>query len=134
MDIVEKAEAHVFHLFKDKLSPDYIYHNFNHTLRVVHNAALIAKEEGISDDEAQMVILAAWFHDLGYIDGDKGHEKRSAGMAEKFLEKRGYPEDKIKTVVRLIEVTEMQAIGHHRVCPDGNNSHPKKTRKLATHR
>jgi len=108
MDIVEKAEAHVFHSFKDKLSPDYIYHNFNHTLRVVHNAALISKEEGISDDAAQMVTLAAWFHDLGYIDGDKNHEKRSAAMAEKFLEKRGYPELKIKTVVRLIEVTEMQ--------------------------
>jgi predicted metal-dependent HD superfamily phosphohydrolase len=108
MDIVEKAEGHVFHLFKDKLSPDYIYHNFNHTLRVVHNAALIAKEEGISDDDTRNIVLAAWFHDLGYIDGDDNHEKRSAKMARKFLEERGYPHEKIDTVVRLIEVTEMR--------------------------
>jgi predicted metal-dependent HD superfamily phosphohydrolase len=108
MDVVEKAEAHVFHLFKDKLSPDYIYHNFNHTLRVVNNTIVIAKEEGISDDDTQIAILAAWFHDLGYIEGDKHHEKRSAEMAQKFLEKRGYPQEKIAKVVRLIEVTEMQ--------------------------
>lgn len=108
MDIVEKAEAYVFHTFKDKLSPDYIYHNFNHTLRVVHNTALIAKEEGIGEDDAQMLVLAAWFHDLGYIDGDKDHEKRSAQMAEKFLEKKDYPKHKIDTVKQLIEVTEMR--------------------------
>ncbi|MES2485980.1 MAG: Pycsar system effector family protein [Bacteroidota bacterium] len=108
MDIVEKAEAYVFHTFKDKLSPDYIYHNFNHTLRVVHNTALIAKEEGISEEDTEMLVLAAWFHDLGYIDGDKDHEKRSAHMAEKFLEKKDYPQHKIDAVKQLIEVTEMR--------------------------
>jgi len=107
MNFVENAESYAFHLFKDKLSPDYIYHNFNHTLRVVNNATIIAKEEGISEEETEMVVLAAWFHDLGYIDGPDKHEKRSAKMAEEHLLKKGYPEDKAATVAKLIRITEM---------------------------
>ncbi|TRW25138.1 HD domain-containing protein [Flavobacterium zepuense] len=107
MNFVENAESYAFHLFKDKLSPDYIYHNFNHTLRVVNNAAIIAKEEGISEEETEMVVLAAWFHDLGYIDGPEKHEKRSAQMAEEHLLKKGYPADKAATVAKLIRITEM---------------------------
>ncbi|MCW4467367.1 DUF5706 domain-containing protein [Flavobacterium sp. MFBS3-15] len=105
MDIVQKAESHVFHLFKDKLSPDYIYHNFNHTLRVVNNAAAIAKEEGVTDD-MEVILLAAWFHDIGYIEGPDNHEDRSAIEAEAFLIQNGYPGDKAAQVATLIKVTK----------------------------
>ena len=107
MNFVENAESYVFHVFKDKLSPDYIYHNFNHTLRVVNNAVIIAKAEGISAEDTEMVVLAAWFHDVGYIDGPDKHEKRSAQIAQEHLLKKGYPEDKAATVAKLIRVTEM---------------------------
>jgi predicted metal-dependent HD superfamily phosphohydrolase len=109
MDIIEKAEAHVFSVFKDKLSPDYIYHNFNHTVRVVHAAATIAQAENLSKEESHVVTLAAWFHDLGYIDGGDNHEVRSAAMAKAFLSGEGYDEGKAATVARLIEATQL----HH---------------------
>ncbi|KGO94332.1 Pycsar system effector family protein [Flavobacterium subsaxonicum] len=109
MNFVENAESYVFHLFKDRLSPDYIYHNFNHTLRVVNYAAIIAKEEGVADADAEMVILAAWFHDAGYVDGPTDHEERSAVMAEKYLLEKGYPADKAATVAQLIRITKMEA-------------------------
>jgi len=107
MDFVEKAESHVFHLFKDKLSPDYIYHNFNHTLRVVNSAKLIAKEERVGDDDMEIITLAAWFHDAGYIAGPENHEYRSAEMAEHFLKKNDYPEDKTAKVAQLIKSTQL---------------------------
>lgn len=107
MNFVENAESYVFHLFKDRLSPDYIYHNFNHTLRVVNNAAIIAKKEDISDNHTEMVVLAAWFHDVGYIDGPENHEERSADIAEKYLTENGYPADKAATVASLIRITKM---------------------------
>ncbi|MEL1243362.1 Pycsar system effector family protein [Flavobacterium sp. DGU11] len=109
MDIVQKAESYVFHLFKDKLSPDYIYHNFNHTLRVVNNAAVIAKAEGVNDDDMEIIMLAAWFHDVGYIDGPDDHEERSSHAAEKFLRKNDYPEEKAARVSDLIKVTKVGA-------------------------
>ncbi|MGQ2982030.1 Pycsar system effector family protein [Flavobacterium sp.] len=108
MDIVQKAESHVFHLFKDKLSPDYIYHNFNHTLRVVNNAAVIAKEEGIEDD-MEIIMLAAWFHDTGYVDGPDNHEDKGAETVLAFLNENGYPEDKAEQVAALIRATKADA-------------------------
>ena len=67
MNIVQKAESYVFGLFKDKLSPDYIYHNFNHTLRVVNNVRIIAEAEGLNEEDTETLMMAAWFHDTGYI-------------------------------------------------------------------
>jgi len=107
MDVVEKAESYVFHLFKDKLSPNYIYHNFNHTLRVVNNAAHISKKEDISKEDREMVALAAWFHDVGYIEGPDKHEHRSAVIAENFLKENGYDTGKAATVAALIRSTEL---------------------------
>jgi len=107
MNIIHKAENHVFGLFKDKLSPDYIYHNFNHTLRVVKNVQDIAKAEGISDEHSEPMILAAWFHDSAYIDGPLNHEERSSIMAVDFLLANGYPIDKTELVASLIKITKL---------------------------
>jgi len=109
MDIVQKAEGYVFDLCKDKLSPDYIYHNFNHTLRVVNNAKTINKEEEVNEEDAEMVILAAIFHDAGYIEGAEGHEERGADIAKKFLIEKGYPADKAATVAELILMTKLES-------------------------
>jgi len=107
MDVVEKAENYVFHLFKDKLSPNYIYHNFNHTLRVVNNAGIIAKAEGINENDTELLVLAAWFHDTGYLQGPEGHEYRGSIMAQDFLKENGYPADKAAIVAQLIKSTQL---------------------------
>ncbi|WP_116790417.1 Pycsar system effector family protein [Flavobacterium psychrotrophum] len=109
MKIVEKAENFVFHLFKDRLSPHYIYHNFNHTLRVVNAAAAIGQGEGVSEDEAEELALAAWFHDTGYIEGPDNHERRSSKIALDFLKEHNYPEDKARIISHLILATELRA-------------------------
>ncbi|MFP9118960.1 Pycsar system effector family protein [Flavobacterium sp. RNTU_13] len=109
MDIVSKAENHVFHLFKDRLSPDYIYHNFSHTLRVVRAAETIARAEDVDADTLEALMLAAWLHDSGYIDGAENHEKRGAEIAENFLKGHNYDTDKTALVKRLILATEL----HH---------------------
>lgn len=109
MDLVKEAENYIFNLFKDKLSSEYIYHNYNHTLRVVNDVKKILVAEGIEGDEEEALLLAAWFHDAGYVEGTEGHEARSAALAAEFLTQHGYPESKIKRVVQLIEVTRMDA-------------------------
>lgn len=107
MNIVQKAENYAFTLFKDKLSTDYIYHNFNHTLRVVSNAKLIAAKEGVIGDNAEIIEIAAWLHDTGYINGYVEHEESGTAIAEEFLKSNGYPEDKTENVLSLIRVTKL---------------------------
>lgn len=109
MDIVQLAETHVFGLFKDRLSPDYIYHNFNHTLRVVNSVQIIGKEECLTAEDIETLVLAALFHDLGYIHGPENHEQRSSVMAKDFLLANHYPQDRTEDVVKLILVTAIGA-------------------------
>ncbi|WP_297332884.1 Pycsar system effector family protein [Flavobacterium sp.] len=109
MSILKKAEDFVFSLFKDKLSPNYIYHNFNHTLRVVTTTATMAKEEGTGEEDTEALLLAAWFHDSGYAEGRDNHEERSCDIAGKFFLENGYPEEKAERVYQLIRVTKVDA-------------------------
>ncbi|OIQ21077.1 MAG: phosphohydrolase [Flavobacterium sp. MedPE-SWcel] len=107
MTIVKKAENYIFTLFKDKLSVDCIYHNFNHTLRVVSSVSLLAKEEKVSQQDTELLLIAAWFHDSGYVERCKGHEESGCEIATEFLTKENYPTESIETICSLIRVTQL---------------------------
>ncbi|WP_447635009.1 Pycsar system effector family protein [Flavobacterium microcysteis] len=108
MNILQKAENFIFQLFKDNLSSDYIYHNFNHTLRVVDSVRLLIKGEKVSEEDAEILEIAAWFHDAGYISGGEKHEEKGAQIAADFLKENGFSEDKISKVKALILATELK--------------------------
>lgn len=101
----QKAENFIFGLFKDKVSEVYLYHNFQHIFRVVQSADLLGKAHHLSEEELEILTLAAWFHDSGYSDSEENHEENSAKIAEEFLKTEGFPEDKIKEVQRIILAT-----------------------------
>ena len=107
MTVVQKAENYVFQLFKDKLSSDYIYHNFNHTLRVVNSVKILIEGEKINDEDAELLLIAAWFHDSGYIHGYKNHEDESIKIATEFLKDNGFEDEKIARIARYIKATEL---------------------------
>jgi len=110
MNIAQKAENYVFQLFKDSLSSVYIYHNFNHTLRVVNSVKILIENENVSPDDAELLLIASWFHDSGYIEGGENHEKRGAVIAEAFLKDNDFPEEKIEKIKLLILATEMDRV------------------------
>lgn len=107
MTLVQKAENFVSQLFKDNLSLDYIYHNFNHTLRVVSNTNILLNAEKVNEEETELLLLAAWFHDAGYIKGFKNHEEESAKIARIFLQENKYSSSKIELIISLIQKTEL---------------------------
>lgn len=105
--IIKKAEAFVLSLLETEYSENYYYHNSDHTKEVVETCELIGKESGLSDDELEIVLLAAWFHDVGYIKKIDGHEKISAEYAEQFLKKESYPQNKIDQITNCIYATKV---------------------------
>ena len=107
MNILDKAKVYVENLFKDKLSSVYFYHNFIHTTSAVNKAEEIIKYSDISEADREKVILAIWFHDVGFTDCNaEGHEKRSAEIMKEFLHKENYPQEYINDVYQLILSTE----------------------------
>ena len=105
MNLIEQSEDFVSILLKDKLSNLYSYHNFNHTLTVVNAVKVLCKKEDVKEDEKDMLLVAAWFHDTGYIQGFENHEEESVKIAEKFLKEKGKSDEFIANVSNLIMAT-----------------------------
>jgi predicted metal-dependent HD superfamily phosphohydrolase len=90
------------------LPPSFAYHNYRHTEAVVRAATLIGLNSGLTSEELETVLLAAWIHDVGYASiGQKGHEEQSAVEARDFLQKKGVPEARIQLVEGCILATRV---------------------------
>ena len=101
------VKVFVFNLFKEKLPSGTVYHNENHTSNVVNAANEIGLSQNLSEEELETVLLAAWFHDTGYIDGAKDHEERSIEIVNNYLGERNFSKEKIVKVKALIRATKM---------------------------
>ncbi|QDW22981.1 Pycsar system effector family protein [Flavobacterium sp. KBS0721] len=105
MNLIEQSEDFVSNLLKDKLSNLYSYHNFNHTLTVVNAVKVLCKKENVKENEKEMLLVAAWFHDTGYVDGYENHEQESVKIATSFLKEKEQSDEFITAVSNLIMAT-----------------------------
>jgi predicted metal-dependent HD superfamily phosphohydrolase len=105
MNLIEQAEDFVFNLLKDKLSIAYTYHNFNHTFDVVKAVITLSESEELNQSDKEVLLLATWFHDTGYINGCMDHESLSIQIVSDFLKDKGKTDDYINKVASLIKAT-----------------------------
>ncbi|WP_072996318.1 Pycsar system effector family protein [Epilithonimonas mollis] len=106
MDILKISEDYVKNLFKDRLSSDYTYHNLDHTIQVVDRIKILVKEENIAPEDTENLILAGWFHDLGYISDCQNHEEESKKEIQDFLRQNHFSEERIRKIGDLILATD----------------------------
>ena len=107
MTIVSKAEQYVTQLLREKLSPNYLYHNLNHTKRVVEAVELLSENENLGDKDKEILLLTAWFHDVGYCQSCEKHESIGMEIAESFLQQEQVTTQEIESVKSLIGATSM---------------------------
>ena len=87
-DSSSKAGFFIENLFKDKLSPAFLYHNYKHTQEVVANAEILANADNLNEEEKEILLVACWFHDSGYTEDIMLHEEKSCEIAAEFLKRR----------------------------------------------
>ena len=105
--LIEKARAHVEALLK-ATKPDWVkYHNFEHAKAVARASKTIGTACNLSAEALEVVMLAAWFHDAGYVEAIEGHEEKSVEIAAAFLRDQGYPPKRIAKVAGCIRATKM---------------------------
>ena len=104
-EIVKKAKAYVTTLFEEKLPNQLAYHNLAHTANTVREVRALAQDAGLAPAEQEALVLAAWFHDAGYVDVYDGHEYRSMARAQAWLAQQGYPAERTALVQDLIRAT-----------------------------
>jgi predicted metal-dependent HD superfamily phosphohydrolase len=107
MEVVTKATAYVEALFRAR-KPEWVkFHTFGHARAVAAASEEIGTVCRLTEEDLEVVTLAAWFHDTGYLEGIDGHEEKSVQIATDFLRDNGYPEEKIAQVAGCIRATQM---------------------------
>ena len=105
--LLSDIEKHVSSLLNDELPREFVYHNLSHTQRVVASTKEIAGAESISDSETEALIVAAWFHDTGYVQSPENHEELGVGVANEYLSTKKVDKSFIDQVSQLILATKM---------------------------
>ena len=85
MILISKAQDFVTTLLKDKLSSEYTYHNLTHTKGVVAAVTTLCQEEKVEGEDREALLIAAWFHDTGFITGCSNHELCSCDLVTTFF-------------------------------------------------
>src|SRR5688572_17704087 len=106
--LIEKVKLCVSDLFNKKYDKRSTYHSFEHTREVAEAAEKIGKAVDLNELELESVVIAAWFHDTGYLIDKEDHESHSAQFAEEFLLTQNYPLPRIQQVKENILATRLE--------------------------
>lgn len=105
-DIIEKTKVFATDLLTNVLDSKHLYHNLRHTERVVKSTKELLDAHDLTEEDHEILIISAWLHDTGYTEGTENHEQSSCALADGFLRKEGYPEDKLRDVCDCIMATK----------------------------
>ena len=100
-----KARNYVLHRLENELAPDLTYHSLKHTLEVVSAAGRIATWEKLGEEDCMLLLMGAYYHDLGFIRQRQGHETISIQLAEQTLPEFGYSVADIEVIRGIIQAT-----------------------------
>ncbi len=105
--IVDEVAAYISRLLEEKLSDVYAFHNIQHTKDVVEAAERIGRASQLSEDDLNVLLTAAWFHDVGYTETYEGHEFVGVQLAEEYLAELGCESQFVERVISCILATQM---------------------------
>lgn len=103
-DLIEKR---ILKMLENGLSTTLHYHGYPHTIDVIDNVKLIAKEENITEEDIHLLKMAALFHDLGFLEAYTGHEAVGCKMAKEMLPAYGVSSDDIDEICGMIMATKV---------------------------
>ncbi len=89
------------------LPEEFSYHNLMHTQEVVKAIEVISEHEKTSEQDIELLKVAAWFHDLGYDCDENNHEEESVKMMEEKLTEWGASQSEIDVIGEIIMSTKM---------------------------
>lgn len=121
-NVLDKVELFATRIISHELSDKMVFHDIKRTHKVVKGAEEIIEHESLTDQEEEIVLIAAWMIHTGFVDVHQLEERKIMGntllsycitcskqIAESFLSSIKYPEEKIKLVLQTMENTDLNA-------------------------
>lgn len=119
---VDKVEAYATKIIAEEFSDKLVFHDIKYVLRVVSSAKTIGDAVGISSEEKEILLIAAWFSQIGFKDLNKIKKTNdpyeffiecnncSISTAKEFLIKIGYPAERTEKVIKLLAESGAKSI------------------------
>ncbi len=85
---------------------NHYYHNYYHAIEVMDRALYLSKQEWLSEEDVEMMWLAAIFHDVWFVIQYDKNEPIGAKIARNYLKSIMYPEDRIEKIEEIIMATD----------------------------
>jgi predicted metal-dependent HD superfamily phosphohydrolase len=105
--LLKETEAYITTLFNQHYQPKYVYHNLEHTQTVVNRVEEITAHYELSEKDKAALLVAAWFHDIGYLFADPSkHEEKGAELMASFLQPLYKDDEFINKTSSLILITK----------------------------
>ena len=99
----------------NELAPHLYYHSVKHTLDVYERAAYMAAKENVNPEDIKLLLIAALYHDSGYLYQSAGHEDISCKIATDVLPDFGYNPDDIEKICSIIIATKLPQDPHSKL-------------------
>lgn len=106
--VLSAARHYVTDIFTQKVKPEFVFHNLDHTEAVAEACSQMADYYHLNDEDRFVLMLSAWFHDTGYSGGKaEGHEELSVQIATQFLHEHAVADTIIQRVSSCVRATHM---------------------------
>jgi uncharacterized protein len=102
-----QARQYALQRLERELAPTLYYHCVAHTCEeVVPAAERLAIMQGVAGEERLLLLTAAFYHDIGFVERGNGHEAVSVRIAEQVLPEFGYEPGQIQLIRGMIMTTD----------------------------
>lgn len=102
----DDARQYALQRLEQELSPNLLYHGIMHTRDdVVPAVEVLADQERVREGPRSLLVTAAWFHDLGFIESVSNHESISARLAAEALPGIGFTAEEVDIIRGIILAT-----------------------------
>jgi uncharacterized protein len=102
----EGARDYALERLERELAPSLFYHSLAHTRDEVAPAAQrLAALEGVEGEPRLLLLTAAYYHDIGFLQQRQDHESASVCIAQEALPAFGYTPTQIGTISQIILTT-----------------------------
>jgi len=103
----DSAIAFALEQLRFKLPTELYYHSYEHTVRVMENAKLIAEAEKVKGQDLNEILLAAAFHDIGFLQTTEEHEQAGCKVVEEVLPGYNFSSEQIVRIQGMIRATKI---------------------------
>ncbi len=92
---------------RNELDSSLTYHSARHTLDVIESTERLGVAENVNGEEMDLLLVAALFHDSGFLLSMDEHEAHGCILAREILPDHGFTTDAIDEICKLIMATKL---------------------------